>query len=93
MQRLAASAEPVRLVVCDLSSSPLVDLAGAEMLDQLQRDLAVRGVEFRAVEARASVRDMLVREGLDVRLGHVGRGETLMEVLDGAASAAKPAGA
>ena len=81
----AAAAEPVRLVVCDLSSSPYVALAGAEMLAQLHRDLAARGIEFRAVEARASVRDMLVREGLDKRLGHIGRGDTLAHVLAGAA--------
>ena len=87
MQRLAAAAEPVRLVVCDLSSSPHVDLAGAEMLAQLYRDLAARGIGFRAVEARAGVRDMLVREGLDERLGHVGRGETLAQVVAGAAGA------
>lgn len=93
MQRLAAAAEPVRLVVCDLSSSPIVDLAGAEMLAELQRDLAKRGITFRAVEARASVREMLVREGLDERLGHAGRGETLAAVLDGVAAANRPAGA
>ena len=87
MQHLAAAVEPVRLVVCDLSSSPHVDLAGAEMLAQLHRDLAARGIGFRAVEARAGVRDMLVREGLDERLGHVGRGETLAQVLAGAAAA------
>ena len=62
-----------------------MDLAGAEMLAQLHRDLAARGIAFRAVEARASVRDMLVREGLDERLGHIGRGETLAQVLAGAA--------
>ena len=64
-----------------------MDLAGAEMLAQLHRDLAARGIGFRAVEARAGVRDMLVREGLDERLGHVGRGETLAQVLSGAAAA------
>ncbi len=82
MQRIVAAAEPVRVVVCDLSSSPQVDLAGAEMLAQLQRDLAARGIALRAVEARAGVRDMLVREGLDERLGHVGRGETLAALVE-----------
>ena len=95
MQRLAAAADPVRVVVCDLSSSPVVDLAGAEMLAQLQRDLAARGTTLRAVDARSGVRDMLVREGLDERLGHVGRGETLAALVEretAATRGANPAG-
>jgi len=50
---------------------------------------------LRAVEARAGVRDMLVREGLDERLGHVGRGETLAALVEretAATRGANPAG-
>ena len=39
---LRSAATTVRLVVCDLSSSPHVDLAGARMLSRLHRGVAVR---------------------------------------------------
>ncbi len=63
----------VRLVVCDLSDSPLVDVAGARMLRALYGDLAKRGIQMRIVEGHAKVRDLLRAEGLEDRLGYLGR--------------------
>jgi SulP family sulfate permease len=63
----------LRLVVCDLSDSPLVDVAGATMLAGLHRDLARRDVLLRIVEAHAKVRDLLRAEGLEDRVGYFGR--------------------
>jgi MFS superfamily sulfate permease-like transporter len=68
-----ASAESLRLVVCDLSTSPYVDVAGAAMLAALHSDLATRGIQLRIVEARASVRDLLRAEGLEEKVGYFGR--------------------
>jgi len=61
------------LVVCDLSDSPLVDLAGAAMLTALHRDLARRGIHLRVAEAHAKVRDLLRAEGLEDQIGYLGR--------------------
>jgi sulfate permease, SulP family len=67
--RLAAeAARDIRLVVCDLSASPHIDLAGAQMLHQLQFDLASRGITLRVVGARGRVRDLLRAEGVGERL-------------------------
>ncbi|MCI0640775.1 MAG: SulP family inorganic anion transporter [Gemmataceae bacterium] len=63
----------VRLVVCDLSDAPLVDVAGARMIYGLHVDLAKRGIQMRVVEAHAKVRDLLRAEGLEERLGYLGR--------------------
>lgn len=82
LARVDASPEPVRLAVCDLSTSPRVDMAGARMLHKLHGELERRGVAFRLVEARASVRDMLRAEGVEERTGRVDRHTTLAEVLD-----------
>jgi anti-anti-sigma factor len=71
-ERVEMSAD-LRLVVCDLSDAPLVDLAGARMLAGLQADLAKRGVTLRVVEAHARVRDLLRAEGLEERVGYLGR--------------------
>ncbi|MBR0906518.1 SulP family inorganic anion transporter [Bradyrhizobium liaoningense] len=54
----------VRLVACDLSASPYIDLAGASMLHDLHDELASRGVIFCIVGAHAQLRDLLRAEGL-----------------------------
>src|SRR5690606_24933927 len=37
----------LRLVVCDLSNAPHIDLAGARMIARLHRDLAARNIRMR----------------------------------------------
>lgn len=54
----------IRLVACDLSSSPYIDLAGARMLHDLHGELAARHVNFCIVGAHAQLRDLLQAEGL-----------------------------
>jgi SulP family sulfate permease len=71
-QRLRAT-PAVRLVICDLSNSPLVDVAGARMLAALYEELAKRDVHFRIVEAHAKNRDLLRAEGLEQHVGYFGR--------------------
>jgi sulfate permease, SulP family len=85
---------PLRLVVVDLSSSPAVDVAGARMLGGLQEELASAGTSVRLVGARASVRDLLRAEGLEVHVGHIDRRITVADVIDefqGGAGARIPA--
>ena len=54
----------VRLVACDLSASPYIDLAGAGMLRELHDELASRHVAFCIVGAHGQLRDLLRAEGL-----------------------------
>jgi SulP family sulfate permease len=54
----------VRLVACDLSAAPYIDLAGARMLLDLHDELASRHVAFCIVGAHAQLRDLLQAEGL-----------------------------
>jgi sulfate permease, SulP family len=77
--RVHASAIPVRLVVCDLSTSPYIDVAGARMLAQLDEQLRQEGISFRVAEAHASVRDILRTTGVDLSIGGVNR---LISVAD-----------
>jgi MFS superfamily sulfate permease-like transporter len=80
--RFNESRAPVRLAVCDLSAAPLVDMAGAEMIAGLAREFAARGIAFRVVEARASVRDALRLEGLEQLLGPISRRATLAQAVE-----------
>jgi SulP family sulfate permease len=77
-----AAPEPVRLVICDLSASPVVDLAGARMLEAMHVALEAAGTAMKVVGAHADVRDMLRAEGLEVRVGHIGRRSSVADVVD-----------
>lgn len=63
LARVYATRE-TKLVVCGLSSSPFIDLAGAKMLHDLHGELSARGIAFQIVGARAQVRDVLQADGL-----------------------------
>jgi len=82
LERVAAVGKSLRLVVCDLSTSPSIDLAGAKMLLNLQAELAKQGIDLRLVEARASVRDLLRIEGAEERVGAIDRFATLADVIE-----------
>ncbi|RYH14616.1 MAG: SulP family inorganic anion transporter [Alphaproteobacteria bacterium] len=81
MTRLDAR-EGVRLVIGDLSTSPNVDMAGARMFLNLQSEIAKRGITFRLVEARSTVRDMLRTEGLEEKIGPIDRRTMLADAID-----------
>ena len=82
LARIDATREPLRLAICDLSTSPVIDVAGARMLLNLHGELARRGIGFRLVEARSSVRDMLRVEGVEEKVGRIGRFISLAEAMD-----------
>jgi high affinity sulfate transporter 1 len=75
-------AEGPRLVICDLSASPRLDLAGAEALKILAARLGRDGVRVRILDARSSVRDRLRREGLEVEVGRIDRFTSVADAID-----------
>jgi sulfate permease, SulP family len=82
LARLDAAREPIRLAICDLSTSPNIDLAGARMFLALHAELAKRGIALGIVEARASVRDMLRAEGVEKKVGRIDRFTTLADAIE-----------
>jgi high affinity sulfate transporter 1 len=81
LARLRAGTLP-RTVLCDLSASPHVDIAGAAMLKELAAQLHAMGVQLRVVEARASVRDRLRAEGVEALVGPVDRFTSLEDAVE-----------
>ncbi len=71
----------VRVVVCDLSASPHIDLAGSRMLHQLHDELAQHGIKLRIVAARGRVRDLLRADGIGEKVGGLDRLVTLDSLL------------
>lgn len=71
----------VRLVVCDLSAAPYLDLAGSRMLRELQADLCSRGMILRIIGAHGAVRDLLRADNLEDKVGGLDRAATLEKTL------------
>ncbi len=72
----------VRLAVCDLSTSPYIDAAGARMLQQLEEELEREGIQFRVAEAHAEVREILRATGISESLGGVSRHTALADIVE-----------
>jgi high affinity sulfate transporter 1 len=70
-----------RLVICDLSAAPFIDLAGSRMIHRLYDELVSRGVLLRAVGAHGQLRDMLRIDGIAEKIGGLDRKTTIDAVL------------
>lgn len=75
------SAGHLRLVVCDLSNSPWIDVAGVSLLSSLQKDLAEHGVTLRLAEAHSHVRDLLRVDELKQQIGNFNQHMTIDQAL------------
>jgi high affinity sulfate transporter 1 len=74
-------ASSIRMVVCDLSASPHIDLAGSRMLHALYGELHSQNIALRIVGARGRVRDLLRADGIGETVGGVDRSVTLDSLL------------
>jgi MFS superfamily sulfate permease-like transporter len=77
----AAGFSTLRTVVCDLSASPYLDLAGSHMLHRLHAELAAGGIVLRIVGAHGWVRDLLRADGVSEKVGGLERIDTLDRLL------------
>jgi anti-anti-sigma factor len=72
----------VKLAVCDLSTSPYIDAAGARMLSQLVEELKRENIQFKVAEAHAEVREILRATGISESLGGVSRHISLADIVE-----------
>ena len=82
LDRVRAETVQPKLVVLDLSAAPFVDMHGAHMLAALAEELRASGKQFRAVEARSSVRERLRSEGVDAQVGGINRFTSVADALE-----------
>jgi SulP family sulfate permease len=87
---LGARTDDVRLVILDLATTPMVDLAGVELLRELGAELRERGIDARSADARGPVRDALRRAGAELGDSRVGVAEEIARWQAGS-SAGEPA--
>jgi SulP family sulfate permease len=79
----ANTAKPsdVKLVVCILSASPFMDLAGSTMLHKRHAELAARKISLRVVGAHARVRELLCGDEFAEKVGGIERSLSLDDML------------
>jgi MFS superfamily sulfate permease-like transporter len=78
---LANRPDPIRLVTFHLGTVPKLDLAGAELLADLHRTFAARGVAFKVADAHGAVRNALRRIGFERAHGPLESGQTVDVVV------------
>ena len=83
LERLRSAGPGIRMIVCDLSASPYIDLAGSRILRLLHVEVAPRGIGLRVVGARGRVRDLLRADGIGELVG--GRLTTVEAVVNSVA--------
>ena len=91
LARIDSEPEQPKLVVGDLSTSPVVDMAGARMFVTLYEELHRRGIPLSLVEARSSVRDMLRLEGIEEKVGRIDRFRSIADVIEDPNFSSSPA--
>jgi high affinity sulfate transporter 1 len=81
MARLKAQAAPVKLAIFCLATTPYVDLAGAETLEQLHGELHRRGITLALAEVRGQVREQLRVVGLESTFGLIRENATIVSIV------------
>ena len=71
----------VRLVICDLSAAPYLDLSAVGMLRKLHATLEDRGIRLAVAGPHGGVRDLLRRDGFAGLVGGIERIATLEAIL------------
>ncbi len=82
LEALHRETTPVRLAVCDLSTSPYIDAAGAKMLEHLVEELERQGIQLKVAEAHAEAREILRATGISESLGGVSRHTALVDIVE-----------
>jgi sulfate permease, SulP family len=79
--KIANSPLPLKVVIFDLSTSAYVDSSGARLIKRFFLQLEEIGIIFKVAEAHSEVRDILRFEDIEHLLGHVGRRDSMHDVI------------
>jgi high affinity sulfate transporter 1 len=70
---IVRQASEIKLLVVDMSSSPMLDVSASRMFLKLEKDLNQIGTSLRIVNALADIRDLLRKQGLENSIGRISR--------------------
>lgn len=71
----------LKVVIFDLSTSAYIDSSGARLIKRLYLNLEAKGILFKVAEAHSEVRDILRFEDVEHLLGHVGRRDSINDIV------------
>jgi SulP family sulfate permease len=80
--RLRADATSPKIVILDLSASPLMDIQACGVVMNMADDIKAAGARLQIVEARSSVRDRLRAEGIDEHVSEVNRFTSVADAVE-----------
>jgi MFS superfamily sulfate permease-like transporter len=80
--RLHAEATPPKIVILDLSASPLMDIQACGVVMNIADDIKAVGARLQIVEARSSVRDRLRAEGIEEHVSQVNRFTSVADAVE-----------
>jgi len=79
--KIIESSSTLKVVIFDLSTSAYVDSSGARLIKRFFLQLEEKGIIFKVAEAHSEVRDILRFEDIEHLLGHVGRRDSIHDVI------------
>jgi high affinity sulfate transporter 1 len=79
--KVLESGQSLKVVIFDLSTSANIDSSGARMIRRLHENLAARGIALKLAEAHASARDILRFEEIEELFGHIGRRDSIHDMV------------
>src|SRR5213596_2418470 len=80
--RLRTEATPPKIVILDLSASPLMDIQACGVVMNMADDIKAAGARLQIVEARSSVRDRLRAEGIEEHVSQVNRFTSVADAVE-----------
>jgi len=72
---------PVRLVIIDLSPSPIIDITASDMILDLHENLAGMGITLRIANASGKVRDILRADGIGEKTGTTNLNMSIHDII------------
>ena len=65
-----------------MSSAAIVDVAGSQMLAELNKELLKSDIQLKIAEPLATVRDILRKQGIEETTGHLSRKLSLEDIVN-----------
>ncbi len=81
IEELVADDPEIKLVILDMSSSPILDVSASDMIVDLSQDLVAVGISIRIAEATWQVRRMLRISGVEKTIGEEVTQTTSLELV------------
>jgi sulfate permease, SulP family len=82
LDMLNKAPQPVKVVVLDLASTPMLDITGMDMIDELNQQLSGRGIALRLASISVRVSDTLAKAGFEKRFGRAPENRTIASLLE-----------